>query len=205
MSDQNNIEELIDLSPIKPRVRVRTVRNRETINLEIPEEEEDQGILIEKKEDEKKEDEKKKNNFEKKENIIQTKSTKKINYDIINKELNEIKNLNFYKIKKYKFLNKFNEDIEGSIKKEQEKIEDKYNKLIKEVKIKIIQTYLITRFIIPKGDINKALENVNSLKELTSHDEAKRITKTVLKDEIENKYKIFFSEHKYYFEILKNL
>jgi hypothetical protein len=137
---------------------------------------------------------------EKNKNIIKSKVKTVINYDVIDKELKEIKDLNFYKTKKYTLLS----NIESSIKLNQTELENKYKKLIDSIKKNYLEIYISIRYDIDldlelrKG---KIFEKIKNSKELMDHESAKKITKNMLNDQIQHEQTILFTEYKYYFEL----
>jgi hypothetical protein len=138
-------------------------------------------------------------------NIIRSKVKSVIDYNVIKKELQEIKDLNFYKTKKYALLS----NIDNSIKINQKELDDKYKKLIVSIKKNYLETYLQIRFGIDDLDLELRhktfTSTLNKSKELMDHESAKKITKNMLNDQIQHEKTILFTEYKYYFELLKNL
>ena len=87
---------------------------------------------------------------EKNKNILNSKVKNIIKYDdVMNKELQEIKDLNFNKTKKYDLLS----NIDISITKNQQEIEVKYKKLIGEIKKMFLEKYLFIRYAINDLDL----------------------------------------------------
>lgn len=141
---------------------------------------------------------------EKNKNIIKSKVKTVINYDVIDKELKEIKDLNFYKTKKYALLS----NIESSIKLNQKELENRYKELIDSIKKNYLETYISIRYDLDFDHLFRngtLLGKIKNYKELMDHESAKKITKNMLNDQIQHEQTILFTEYKYYFELLKNL